>query len=185
MTNYLAEIRIFAGGTAPENWLFCDGSLVSVSLYNELFSVLGTTYGGDGKVTFGLPDMRGRLLVQNGILQDGGTYPFATPGGEETVLLATADLPEHTHSVTACASPGTTSLPLGNFLAAPVDGGNDDSTVLAYMPGNASDATLKTVALNELTIGLSGLPNASHENRQPYLVINYMIAATGTYTPDA
>lgn len=182
MTNYLGEIRIFGGDYAPQDWLFCDGSLLSISAYTYLFSLLGTTYGGDGTRTFALPDLRGRLLVQNGQLTGGSNYPFAVPGGQEKVLLADADLPAHTHSVTVSTSRAITNHPVGNLLAAPVDDGNaDDSSVLAYMPYNANDDTLKTVALHQYTIGQSGYPNADHENRQPYVAINYIIATQGLF----
>ena len=183
MDPYLGEMRAFAGDYAPQYWLFCDGSLLSVSDYSDLFSVLGYTYGGNGSSNFALPDLRGRLLVQNGQLQGGSKYPFATPGGEETVLLNASNLPAHTHNVTVSASPATTNHPAGNWLAAPVDDGNaDDSSVLAYMPANAGDTTLQTVALGAGTIGPSGY-GYPHDNRQPYLVINYIICAKGAFPP--
>ena len=182
MNTYLAEIRVFAGDYAPQDWLLCDGSLLSISDYTELFSILGTTYGGNGSSTFGLPDLRGRLPVQNGQLKGGSNYPFAKPGGQETVVLNASNLPSHSHTMTVSTSPATTNQPLGNWLAAPVDDGNaDDSTVLAYMPANAGDTTLQTVALGASTISTSGSANGAHDNRQPYLVINYIISVKGTY----
>ncbi|MET0393951.1 MAG: tail fiber protein [Chitinophagaceae bacterium] len=184
MDPYVAEIRVFAGDYAPQNWLLCDGSLVSISDYSQLFSVLGTTYGGNGTSTFGLPNLCGRLPVQNGQLQGGSNYPFAQPGGQETVVLNASQTPAHTHSITVSTSPATTSHPLGNWLAAPVDDGNaDDSSVLAYMPANAGDATLQTVTLAANTISPSAYTTWPHENRQPYLVINYIICTNGAYPP--
>lgn len=184
MDPYLGEMRAFAGDYAPQYWLLCDGSLLSIADYSDLFSVLGFTYGGNGSTTFALPDLRGRLLVQNGQLQGGSNYPFAKPGGQETVVLNSSNMPAHTHSVNVSASPATTSRPLGNWLATPVDDGNaDDSTVLAYMPANSADKTLQTVALAAATISPSGITNSAHDNRQPFLVINYIICARGVFPP--
>src|SRR6201990_2003002 len=93
---YVGEIRMFAGNFAPAGWMFCEGQLLPISENDTLFNLIGTTYGGDGQSTFGLPDLRGRLPVHMG-----GGYALAEAGGVEDVTLTAAQLPAHTHALTA------------------------------------------------------------------------------------
>lgn len=114
---FVGEIRMFAGDYAPEGWALCNGQLLSVSQYQTLFALLGTTYGGDGSSTFALPDMRGRLPVHFG--QGTGLTPrtLGASGGSETVALSTAQMPSHGHTMQASADPASTTDPSGNVLA--------------------------------------------------------------------
>jgi microcystin-dependent protein len=162
------------------NWALCDGRLLQVNSHQPLYSLLGTAYGGDGINTFALPDLRGRLIVQNGASFGGSARPFAVKGGQEKVTLSVAQAPRHQHAFTVGAEAATTKEPAGNYLAAPVDTGNPDGTVLAYLPYGSDDDTLKTVALGPATLGSSG-GSQPHENRQPYMAISYIIAITGEY----
>src|ERR1700751_3224332 len=110
---YVGEIRMFAGNFAPAGWMFCNGQLLPISEYETLFNLIGTTYGGDGQSTFGLPDLRGRIPIHMG-----SGFVQSQTGGAETVTLTTSQMPAHPHPVSATANSNTASLPGGNFLAA-------------------------------------------------------------------
>src|ERR1044072_7289766 len=98
MENYMGEIRAFAGNYAPAGWALCDGSLLSISENQTLYALLGTTYGGDGVNDFGLPDLRGRVVVNNGQGPGLSNYILGMQGGAETVVITQATLPAHTHN---------------------------------------------------------------------------------------
>ncbi|MET0393651.1 MAG: tail fiber protein [Chitinophagaceae bacterium] len=176
----LGEIKAFAGNYAPVGWLTCDGSLQQISQFESLYSLLGTTYGGDGQTTFGLPDLRGRLIVQTGQMTGAANYPLGVAGGLEKVVLTLPAIPSHNHSFTVSTQPATTNQASGNFLAAAKDTGNPSVNVLEHLPFKSEDNTLKTVALHPGTLTSQG-GNQPHENRQPYLCITYMIATEGEY----
>lgn len=176
----LGEIKAFAGNYAPTGWLECNGSLQSIAEYGSLYSLLGTTYGGDGVTTFGLPDLRGRLIVQTGQMTGGSNYPLGATGGLEKVTLSLPAIPTHNHSFTVSTQPATTSQASNNFLAAAKDTGNPSVNVLEHLPFKTDDTTLKMVALHPDTLTSQG-GNQPHENRQPYLCITYLIATEGEY----
>lgn len=161
---YLGEIRRFGFDFAPAGWAKCDGQLLQINDYQALFSLLGTNYGGDGETTFGLPDLRGRVATH----WTSGS-PLGRKGGEATHVLTAAEMPPHDHVLRASSAPGTETTAAGNRLASSV-GAN------AY-----------AVATNPVTMAPGALANAgggqSHENRQPYLVINFCIALTGVFPP--
>lgn len=180
MQPYLGEIRAFAGNFAPVGWLACNGSLLSISQYDALFTLIGTTYGGDGITTFALPNLQGRAAMQNGQLVGGSSYPIGGAGGVESVTLTTSSMPSHQHAFNVATTPGTTNTATNNFLASVQDTGNPGSTVLAYMPYNQGDNTLVAIPLNQGTIGTGG-SSQPHENMQPYLAITYIIATQGIY----
>lgn len=180
MEPYLGEIRAFAGNFAPVGWLACNGALLPISQYDTLYTLIGTTYGGDGISTFGLPNLQGRAAIQNGQLTGGASYPLGGAGGVESVTLTTASMPSHQHAFNVATSPGTTNSATNNFLSTVQDTGNPGSTVLAYMPYNQGDTTLQAIALNSQTIGAGG-GSQPHENRQPFLAITYIIATQGIY----
>lgn len=182
MDNTIGEIRAFAGDYAPRGWEICNGKLLNVSDYPALFSLIGFAYGGDGRSTFALPDLRGRLVVQNGQLTGGSTFPFAKPNGQQTVTITTGNMAEHQHDLVASKEPAVTSTASNTYLSKAQDPGNPGSDVLSYLPYNATDTTLKvaTLNVNTLTSAGQGLP---HDNRQPYLPISYIIALNGVY-PD-
>lgn len=164
---YVGEIRMFAGNFAPRGWAFCDGQLLAVSQNDALFSLLGTIYGGDGRTTFGLPDMRGRIPIH------AGTGPGLSPrrlgarGGEESVTLTVNQLPSHTHGpLQASSQTATNALPQGQVTA--------QSDTALYVD-DTPPAAFNTAAVSN--VGGS----RSHTNLMPYLCINYIIALVGIY----
>ena len=127
---YVGEIRMFAGNFAPSGWAFCEGQLVSIAENETLFNLIGTTYGGDGQTTFGLPDLRGRLPVDQGNLSGGGTYVIGQLGGAETATLTTQQLPTHNHMAQASSATGSQPGP-GNGVWA-------QSSLNQFGTGNAA-----------------------------------------------
>ena len=109
--NYIGEIRPFAGNFAPFGWALCDGSLQSIANYSALFSLIGTTYGGDGQTTFGLPDLRGRALIHQGTAAGLSQYVIGERIGVETVTVGVAQMPAHTHSFAATNTAGNSPTP--------------------------------------------------------------------------
>ena len=174
MEGTIATIMMFAGNFAPQNWAFCDGSILAISEYDALFSLLGTTYGGDGRTTFALPDLRGRVPV--GVGQGAGlsNVQLGEKAGSEQFSLTTAQMPAHQHQMTAKV--GVTS--------ASVDGSNSPLRVLATpgvniytAPANATPAHLGGVSITLQNTG-SNLPV---NNVQAYQAINYVICLVGIY----
>lgn len=157
---YLGEIRIFAARTISINvgWHLCDGSLLSIEANQALYSLIGTTYGGDGVESFALPDLRSRVPVHQG-----GNLAVGTMDGAETVILNQNELPTHTYTVSSSKSVALES-PAGNFW------GVTNSNPYASPPGN--------ISLNPASVSKYGFGYA-HENRVPYMVINFMIALVG------
>jgi microcystin-dependent protein len=164
---FIGEIRLFGFNFAPQGWATCDGQLLNISQNQALYSLLGTTYGGNGTSNFNLPDFRGRTL-----LHANATYGEGKAGGTETVALAaTSELPAHSHTLFANAAPGTSNLPQGNILAATQ---SPDNTKSAY-------ATAKVTAnLAGGTLSPAG-GSAGHNNMQPSLTVNFCIALTGLW----
>lgn len=167
---YLAEIRMFGGNFAPRGWALCNGQLLSIAQNTALFSLLGTTYGGDGKTTFALPDLRGRAPIHFG--QGPGLTPrdLGESDGTETVTLLTTEMPAHTHLLNCNNSVQFTSSPTpeGSVL------GTVDSLNL-YAP-NAN------TTMSPTSIGVSG-SSQPHNNMQPYLCVNFIIALEGIFPP--
>jgi len=162
---YVGEIRLFAGNFAPEGWMVCDGALLPISQFDVLFVLIGTTYGGDGQSTFALPDLRGRAIVHQG-----GGFVIGQPGGAESVTLTGPQISGHTHTVLATTAAATASTPgPGVMLAAA------PSSALIY-----DTATTNLVPMSPQAIGAAG-GNQPHENRQPYLAINYIISLFGIF----
>ncbi|MET0395064.1 MAG: tail fiber protein [Chitinophagaceae bacterium] len=180
MDPYLGEIRAFAGNFAPVGWAACNGALLPISQYDALYTLIGTTYGGDGISTFAVPDLRGRTPVQNGQLPGGSSYPLGGSAGVESVTLTSSSMPSHQHGFNVATTPGTTNSATNNFLSTVQDTGNPGSTVLAYIPYSQGDTTLQAIPLNPRTIGAGG-GSQPHENRQPFLAITYIIATQGVY----
>lgn len=174
MENFLGEIRLFAGTFAPQGWAFCDGTLLPISNYDGLFTLLGVTYGGDGNVTFGLPDLRGRVPLHQGALstEPGVSYTLGQTGGTTSVTLTANNLPSHTHTLTIASASGTSADPTNNVI------GNVPSDVLLYFDGAPS------VAEDPRMIGPAG-GGMPHDNMQPYAVMNYIIATEGIYPPQS
>jgi microcystin-dependent protein len=154
---------------APRGYATCDGQLLSIAQNTALFSLLGTTFGGDGRVTFGLPDLRGRVGVHQG--QGPGLTPrtMGEVSGSETVTLINSEMPMHNHLVATTNVGGALGTPNGNFLAM-----SSNNQVALYRP--TSDGS----TLNPQAIGLAG-GNQPHNNMQPYLVISFSIAMEGIF----
>lgn len=164
MESYLGEIRIFAGNYAPQGWALCDGRLMSIAENEALFALLGTTYGGDGQTTFGLPDLRGRIPIH-----PSATHVRGSKGGTETVTLTSAQLPMHTHA--AQASNSTT----GNVTS---------PTNARWAGGQAySDGVNQTpVAMNSQAVSTVG-GNQAHDNMMPSLTVSFIISLYGVFPP--
>jgi microcystin-dependent protein len=158
MEPFLGEIKMVSFNFAPTGWATCDGQTMQIQQNQALYALLGLTYGGNGTTTFCLPDLRGRVP-----LHFNGTYPQGNVGGEASHLLTTAEVPSHTHSVYASDAAANAPSPTGNTWAAATKG---------YAA--APDATMKPAAL--ATTG-----GGAHENRQPFLVLNFVIALDGIF----
>lgn len=166
---FLGEIKLFAGNFAIRGFAFCDGQLLPISQNTALFSLLGTTFGGDGRTTFGLPDLRGRVPMHP------GTGPGLTPrnlgekSGSEINMLAVSQLPSHTHQITPAAAAGEGQVvePNGNYPAA------GEEPVKPY--ATATDATMAA-----FTSGATG-SNSPVNNVQPFLCVNFIIALQGLF----
>ena len=165
---FVAEIRIFPFNFAPKGWAFCDGQLLPLSQNTALFSLLGTTYGGDGRTTFALPDLRGRVPVGQGQGPGLSNYDLGEVSGTENTTLLASNLPQHNHPLVATSEAGSTSDPTGAFL------GNTGALDREY---NTSGTH---VQMNPAAIGLSG-NSLPFNNMQPFLVLNYIIAAQGIF----
>jgi microcystin-dependent protein len=165
---YIGEIRMFGGSFAPAGWAFCDGQTMAISENDTLFSLIGTTYGGDGQSTFNLPDLRGRVPIHMGT-KTGTTYTLAEKAGEESVTLTVQQIPAHTHPMPGSSSAATTADPTNNMLAtAPL------ATTFPY----GTDAPLTPLSPNAVTPAGGSQP---HENLQPYTCINFIISLFGVY----
>ena len=165
-TPYIAEIRLVSFPFAPRGWAACDGQTLPINQNQALFSLLGTTYGGNGMTTFALPNARGRALMGQG-----PGYFAGEAGGELAHTLAGPEMASHSHDLKV-GGVGTTNVPAGSFLATP--GVNPRMRAL-YSPGHDS-----TAGPGELLPTGSGLP---HENRQPFQVLLYVIALQGVFPP--
>lgn len=163
----MGQISMFAGTFAPRGWLFCHGQLLPIAQYNALFSIIGTTYGGDGRITFALPDLRGRVPVGQG--QGPGLSPrdLGETSGNENVTLTISNMPAHTHQLNASTAVGTSNVPTGNVLA---------NTSVLDKEYNGSPNT----AMNNASIGISG-SNAPVTIMQPFQTFNFIIATEGVY----
>jgi microcystin-dependent protein len=159
---YVGEIRMFGGNFAPLGWAFCDGSLLPISEYETLFTLIGTTYGGDGQTTFALPDLRGRLPVHQG-----SSYVIGQAGGVESVALTVNQLPAHTHPAAASAAAGTGPAP-GNAIWAAT------STDPLYAPGPATGAQMAPAVQ---PVGGS----QAHDNLMPYTCVSFIVSLFGIY----
>ena len=169
---FIGEIRMFAGNFPPRGWQFCQGQLLSIAQNTALFSILGTTYGGNGQTTFALPDLRGRYPMQPG--QGPGLSPrtLGEQGGTETVTLISTQMPAHTHSLTASGGHADQFSPEGHFNAVQVDPNTQQ-------PVNMYAATPNTT-MNPAAIGVAG-GSQPHNNMSPFLCLNFIIAMEGIY----
>ena len=156
---FLGEIRLTGFPFAPKGWALCNGQFMSIAQNQALFAILGTTYGGDGRTTFALPDLRGRVP-----LHAGSQFTLGQRGGEEAHTLTVAELPAHTHGAVASSNSADQASPVNNFWA----NGNQNAYASSPNVGMSQRTTTPT----------GGQP---HENRPPYLVVNFIIALQGIF----
>lgn len=162
---FLGEIRLFAGNFAPRGWAFCDGQLMSISQNTALFSLIGTTYGGDGVSNFSLPDLRGRAPVHQG-----PGFVLGQKDGSESVTLLALQAPAHTHAAQG-AGASNAATPIGNFWSTD-PGGNIAAYSKVPPPPSAQ--------MSAAAFGSAG-GGQPHENMQPFLTIGYIIALEGIF----
>ena len=161
---FVGEIRMFGGNFAPAGWMFCEGQLLPISENETLFNLIGTTYGGDGQSTFGLPDLRGRLPIHQG-----NGFILAETGGAEEVTLTVNQIPAHSHALVATLSPGDINIPGGNLTA-------ESAAVKIYVADVAGGQMAPTVIT---PVGGS----QPHTNFQPYLCVDFIISLFGVFPP--
>jgi microcystin-dependent protein len=161
---FIGEIRMFGGNYAPRDWAFCNGQLLQISQYTTLFAIIGTTYGGDGRTTFALPDLRGRVPLHPGQGPGLSRRSLGQRGGTESTTLSVNQMPSHTHVAQANSGDGDSSTPEGNFWA---KSGADYHT--AYNANMSPGAIANTGG------------SQAHENMQPYLGIHFIIALEGIF----
>ncbi len=160
---FLSEIRIFSFGFAPQGWALCNGQLLPINQNQPLFSLLGTTYGGDGRVNFGLPNLQGRAPIHTG-----NGHTLGERGGEQAHTLSISELPTHIHAANASTVASTTNVPV-------------NTSVLAQ----STSSQLYTAAANLVAMAPNSLGNTggsqAHLNMQPFLVLNFCIALQGIF----
>ncbi|HSR50533.1 MAG TPA: tail fiber protein [Acidobacteriota bacterium] len=164
---FLAEIRMVGFNFAPRGWAFCDGQILPINQNQSLYSLLGTTYGGDGRTSFALPDLRGRTPIHVGRSNGGADHREGQKSGEETHTLAANEMPQHKHIVKASSTDANSGPPTNHVLAR-------STTPEAYRAaGNLNNMSTQSV----LNVG----GGQAHENMQPYLTVNFCIALQGLF----
>ncbi len=168
---FISEIRIFAGNFAPRSWAFCDGQLLPISQNTALFSLIGTTYGGDGRTTTALPNLQGRAPMHPGRGPGLTSRRLGQKVGVDTVTLSEAQIPSHSHTARAATTPAAIGPPTNTSSMARSGGG-----ATAYH----NDTSTNLVDLASSTLATTGGSQA-HDNVQPYLTLNFIIALQGLY----
>lgn len=166
---FVAEIRIFPFNFAPKGWAFCDGQILPLSQNTALFSLLGTTYGGDGKSTFALPNLQGSAPMHPGQGPGLSLHDLGETGGSETVSLLESEIPAHSHSFIASQADGNDTAPTAGLVASGIG-------ISAFAPAGP------TVAMSPNMLAASG-GDQPHNNMMPYLTLNFCIALQGIYPP--
>ncbi len=161
---FLAEVRIVGFNFAPRGWAFCDGQILPINQNQSLYSLLGTTYGGDGRTSFALPDLRGRVPIHVG-RSDGGPDQRSGKSGEETDTLSANEMPQHDHPLQARDENGGQPIPAGGTLAAFSNGYRDSLDAVSPVAGTVTN--------------VGG--GQAHDNMQPYLALNFFIALQGLF----
>ena len=180
MEAYIGSVLLFAGNFAPVGWVFCHGQLLPIAQNQALFAVIGTTYGGDGRTNFGVPDLRSRVPV--GFTQGSGltNYALGARFGAETVTLTANQLPAHTHAATVTVNAGTdanlSNVATGKVLSSDAKGGD----VPPMMYTDSANTTKLRADAATATVAAAG-GNQAHENRQPSLAMNYIMCVNGLW----
>jgi len=169
MDPFVAEIRIFPFNFAPKGWAFCDGQILPLSQNTALFSLLGTTYGGDGKSNFALPNMQGNAPMHPGQGPGLSLHDLGETGGSDTVSLLESEIPSHSHAWTVSAADALTGSPVGQLFGGGVGIG-------------MYTTTLTLTQLSDNAVAPAG-GDQPHNNMQPYLTLNFCIALQGVYPP--
>jgi microcystin-dependent protein len=164
---FIGDIIMFGGNFAPRGWAFCNGQIMQIADNDALFSLIGTTYGGDGQTTFALPDLRGRVPIHMGQAPGLSSYPIGQMGGAEQITLTTQQVPSHTHPFGATTATGAQQNPGNNLLA----NSQGPAPYIEQDPDNN---------LNPNMLSKFG-GSQGHENRQPYQGINFVICLEGVY----
>lgn len=165
---FLAEVRLMGFNFAPRGWAFCDGQILPINQNQSLYSLLGTIYGGDGRTSFALPDLRGRTPIHVGNSNGGEEHELGQKGGEEAITLSAAEMPSHDHTAQASSSNANQNISGGNILAGALN--------LYIQP--SEDAVLQSIA-PATVVNVGG--GQSHDNMQPYLAVNFCIALQGLF----
>ena len=187
MDEFIGTIKAFGFSWAPRGWASCDGQLLAIAQYQALFSLLGTTYGGDGRTTFGLPDLRGRVPISQGTGSGLSNRKMGTKSGTETNVLNTAQMPAHAHQVNFTGQGATASVSVPSV--------NDDGTleesegnILANSPNGYAAASSADATLAAFSSPLTGTAattsqggNSPVNNMPPFLAVNYCICLEGIY----
>ncbi len=166
---FIGEIRMVGFNFAPRGWALCDGQLLSIAQNNALFALLGTQFGGDGRTTFGLPDLRGRAAMHAGSGPGLSLRRIGDKFGQESVTLVASQMPAHTHAAAASSGSGNANSPIGRIWS------KDAGVQSATYTGNAPDGTM---AANAITNAGGG---QGHDNMPPVLVVNFVIALVGLF----
>ncbi|WP_425638154.1 phage tail protein [Algoriphagus yeomjeoni] len=176
MDEMIGVIKLFAGNFPPRGWAYCDGTLLPISSNDALFSILGTTYGGDGRTTFALPDLRGRTPIGTGTGPGLSTINLGAKGGIESTTLTTANMPSHSHVFNGSSNPGTTNNPTGSFVAQStvvLERGGSPVPSLGFLDSSNAQLAASTIS------PVGGSQQVSLRN--PYQATNYIICLYGIY----
>jgi microcystin-dependent protein len=169
---YVGEIRMFGGNFAPLGWAFCDGQLLAIAENDALFNLIGTTYGGDGQTTFGLPDLRGRLPVHQGTDSTGQAWTLGQATGAEEVTLTVAEMPAHSHFAMGSSDQASTSDPAGAVLATLAAAGTQSAYGIRSPIGALDPSSLTSAGGSQ-----------PHPNLMPYACVSFIISLYGVYPP--
>ena len=204
MQGYIGEIKGFGGNFAPRSWAFCDGQVIAISSNTALFSIIGTIYGGDGRTTFKLPDLRGRVAIHQGRHPGGYNHILGSVGGQEEVTLNILEMPQHNHTATVQASSAslTGSATATMYVNNSASDGSDPNNMFLGQEGGGSglyatnkdaNSTLNPGAIHvdtsgmgvnlgslQVAIGFTG-GSQPHENMPPYQTISWIICLTGIF----
>jgi microcystin-dependent protein len=167
---YIGEIRMFGGNFAPAGWMFCEGQLLPISENDAMFTLIGTTYGGDGEETFALPDLRGRLPIHQGTGPGLTNRVLAEAAGVEAVTLTTQQIPSHTHAMLGSTNLATANELTDNIPASMVAAGTQSAYGVDAPLGNLDASTVTPVGGSQ-----------PHDNFQPYLCVNFIISLFGIF----